>query len=88
MHTEGLSLSEGKALFDGVELGGFDNNPGALLDSGTTSEVVEATHKMVRTAGPDRLILGADCTVPTTINLDRINVIRYAAAQAARPEQP
>ncbi len=84
MHTEGVSLAEGKEIFDGVVLGGFDNNPGALLDSGTTAQVVAATRQMVVDAGPDRLILGADCTVPTTINLDRINVIKYAAAQAVQ----
>ncbi|HRV69008.1 MAG TPA: uroporphyrinogen decarboxylase family protein [Marmoricola sp.] len=84
VHTEGVSLAEGKEIFDGVVLGGFDNNPGALLDSGTTAQVVAATRQMVVDAGPDRLILGADCTVPTTINLDRINVIRYAAAQAVQ----
>lgn len=85
VHTEGLSLAQGKELFDGVVLGGFDNNPGTLLDAGTTAEVAAFTERLVAETGPDRLILGADCTVPADVNRDRINLIRYAAAQATAP---
>ena len=80
VHTEGVSLARGKEIFDGAVLGGFDNNAGALLHAGTTSEVVEYTTDLIESTGRDRLLLGADCTVPRDISLDRINVVRLAAA--------
>ncbi len=84
VHTEGVSLTEGKALFDGVVIGGFDNNPGSLIDVGTTAEVVDETAALIASAGRDRLILGADCTIPAGTSTDRLAVIRYAAAEASR----
>lgn len=84
VHTEGVSLAEGKELFDGVVIGGFDNNPGALIDAGTTAAVVDETRALIAAAGPERLIVGADCTIPAGTSLDRLNVIRCAAADASR----
>lgn len=34
VHTEGVTLAHGKELFDGVIIGGFDNNAGSLIDTG------------------------------------------------------
>lgn len=84
VHTEGLTLAGGKNLFDGVVIGGFDNNKGSLIEVGTTDQVAEYARSLVATAGRERLILGADCTIPADPNLDRLNVIRYAAAEASR----
>lgn len=84
VHTEGVSLAQGKDLFQGVVIGGFDNNPGAVLDVGTTHEVTEYTRELVEAAGRDRLALGADCTIPATIPLDRLDLIRRAAEEASR----
>ncbi len=82
VHTEGVSLARGREIFPGALLGGFDNNPGALLDSGSTSEVASYTQGLVTEVGPKGLIIGADCTIPRTVSLDRINLIRYAAEVA------
>lgn len=79
VNTEGVSLAEGKGIFDGVVLGGFDNNPGSLIDVGTTAEVVAETRSLVTSAGRDRLALGADCTIPVPTSLDRLEVIRRVA---------
>jgi len=87
VHTEGVSLAEGRQIFDGALLGGFDNNAGSLIDIGNTSEVVDFTQGLIAEAGPEGLIIGADCTIPATVGLDRINLIRYAAA-AATPRPP
>ncbi|MCO5315791.1 MAG: hypothetical protein M9938_06480 [Solirubrobacterales bacterium] len=84
VHTEGVSMAQGKELFDGVVLGGFDNNAGSLIDVGTPAEVVDFTRQLVEEAGIDRLILGADCTIPPDADLDRLALIRYAAAEASR----
>lgn len=84
VHTEGVSLARGKDLFDGVVIGGFDNGAGALLDIGTTAEVVEYTRRLIEESGRDRLVLGADCTIPEGIGTDRVSLIRYAAAEASR----
>lgn len=84
VHTEGVSLAEGKELFDGVVLGGFDNNPGTLLEVGSTAEVVAFTEDLLTSTGPERLILGADCTIPAGTSRDRLNLVRHAAALASR----
>lgn len=86
VHTEGVCLAEGKELFDGVVIGGFDNNPGSLIDTGTTADVVAETRSMIASAGPDRLALGADCTIPVPKSLDRIEVIRRVAAEPVTSE--
>lgn len=83
VHTEGVSLAEGKEIFDGVVIGGFDNNAGALLDTGTTAELVDETRSIIEAAGGERLALGADCTIPVGTSTDRIEVIRQAAAEAS-----
>ena len=82
VHTEGVSLREGKGIFDGVILGGFDNNPGSVLDRGSTSEVISATREIIESVGPKRLILGADCTIPRSVSLDRLELIRRVAAES------
>lgn len=87
VHTEGVSLAEGRKIFHGALLGGFDNNAGSLIDIGSTHEVVEFTQELITEAGPQGLIIGADCTIPATVGLDRINLIGYAAA-AATPRPP
>lgn len=83
VHTEGVTMAQGKELFDGVVLGGFDNNAGSLIDVGTSVEVIEFTRRLVEESGTDRLILGADCTISPDIDLDRLALIRYAAQEAS-----
>lgn len=62
----GVSLKEGADIFsDKIILGGMENHSGALIE-GTREGIEQAVKEVVETF-PDkkRLILGADCTLPT-----------------------
>jgi len=65
-----LSLKAGKKLFQRPILGGMDNR-GVIVD-GTPDDIEAAVHEVIRTVGPKNLIIGADCTLPTEINIDNI----------------
>ena len=71
---EDMDVCEGKKFFGGrCVLGGFDNRPGGVLYSGTREEVEAYTRELVRKAeGMNGLILGADCTLPGSIDTNRI----------------
>lgn len=68
-----LSLEEGRKLLgeDRVVLGGLDDRAGVLVD-GTLEDIEQQVHKILRENGTYRFILGADCTLPTEIRLERI----------------
>lgn len=62
--TEGVSLSEGRKLFKGkCILGGFDNNPDTLIDTGSKEEVEAFAKKLIRESGYKGYILGADLVI-------------------------
>ena len=74
--TEGVSLSEGRKLFKGkCILGGFDNNPDTLIDTGSKEEVEVFAKKLIRESGYKGYILGADCSIPNRIDDGRIRWI-------------
>jgi uroporphyrinogen decarboxylase len=78
---ENVSLATGKAFFGGkAVIGGFNNTTGGLLYSGSKEEIESATEQLLREAGKTGLILGADCTVPGDIDLERLNWVRNKAA--------
>ncbi len=80
--TEGISLQAGKKLFGGkCVLGGFDNNPGTLIDSGTKEEIEAFVQKLIRENGFKGYILGADCSIPNNINDGRIRWISRAVKE-------
>lgn len=56
--------------------------PGSVLDRGSTSEVISATREIIESVGRKRLILGADCTIPRSVSLDRLELIRRVAAES------
>ena len=68
-----LSLKEGRGLLgeDRVVLGGLDDRAGVLVD-GSLEDIEQQVHKILRENGTQRFILGADCTLPTDISLERI----------------
>jgi uroporphyrinogen decarboxylase len=79
VHTEGISLQEGKKFFkDACVLGGFDNNPGTLIDKGSKDEVRAYVKKMIQENGYRGFILGADCSIPNDIDDERIRWISDA----------
>ena len=69
---ENMSLAQGIQFFGGrCVLGGFDNRPGGVLYSGTRAEVEAETLRIVNEAGARGIILGADCTLPATVDKQR-----------------
>lgn len=69
-----FSLEEGRQLFAGKAImGGLKNHEGPLLD-GNRQELYQAVKEAVETAGRTGFILGADCTLPTTIPYKRIRM--------------
>ena len=65
-----LSLKSGNKLFNRPILGGMDNR--GIIVNGHPQEIEAAVHQVIRSVGPRNLILGADCTLPTEINIDNI----------------
>lgn len=80
-----LSLKAGKKLFKSTILGGLDNR--GVLVSGSPEEIQFAVHEIIRTVGPRNLIIGADCTLPTEINVENIRLAIDAAAAYPIQEQ-
>jgi uroporphyrinogen decarboxylase len=79
--VEGVSLSEGKKLFgDKAVIGGFNNTTSGLLYAGSKEEIEAYTEKLIQEAGKTGVILGADCTVPSDIDLNRLRWVRDKAA--------
>lgn len=74
--TEGISLLEGRKLFkDKCILGGFDNNPDTLIESGTKEEIEAYVNKLIIENGFKGYVLGADCSIPNRIDDKRIRWI-------------
>lgn len=81
VHAEGLSLKEGKEYFGGkAVIGGFDNVKEGLLYSGTKQEIESYVEKLIQKVGKEGVIIGADCTVPSDIAIERLNWVRDKAA--------
>ena len=72
-----IPLAAGKKLFNRTILGGLDN-PGVIVN-GSPEEICQQVHEIVNTFGPEHLIIGADCTLPTEMNIDNIRTAVEAA---------
>ncbi len=84
-HAENTSLKEGKEFFEGkVVIGGFDNNPGTLLDSGTDEEIEQYVRAMLEEVGTRGVAIGADCTISPDIPVERFNLIRELGKKYAK----
>ena len=73
VHETNFSIEEARALF-GEEvalMGGLANRSGVLVD-GTLEELTETVKNLVGQYGKSHYILGADCTLPTEIDYNRI----------------
>lgn len=77
VHRTGLSLEEGKKLFGAPILGGMDNH--GLLIEGSLEEIAAETHRVIERIGKAGFMLGADCTVPGTIDIERLKTAVNAA---------
>ena len=78
---EGISLAEGRKLFGGrTVLGGFENGKDGLLYTGSQAAIQDETKRLIAEAGKEALIIGADCTIPSDIEAERIQWVRQAAS--------
>ena len=82
--VENMNLVEGMKFFGGrCVLGGFDNRPQGVLYSGTREEVEAETARLIQRAGKTGVILGADCTLPATVDVNRFSWVVEAASRLA-----
>lgn len=82
VNTEGLSLREGKKFFGGrCVIGGFLNTEESLLFRGTKEEIQAYTRKLLDETGRTGVIIGADCTLPRSIDYEKLKWVREAAAK-------
>ncbi len=82
VHAEGVTLSEGKKLFGGKPVfGGFEQ--AAVIYTGSRAQVEKAVFDILDEAGQTGIMIGADCTVPTDIDDNRLEWVRQACIKYA-----
>ena len=62
-------------------MGGFENDKEGLLYQGSKEEIQAETKRLIEETGKESLILGADCTIPSDIAVERIQWVREALAK-------
>lgn len=73
---EGIDMAEGRSRFPGRSLmGGFDSRAGKLLHRGSKEKIMAETRAIVRKAGKDGIIIGADCSLPADIDYEHIRSV-------------
>ncbi len=86
--TEKITLGEGRRIFKGkTVMGGFGNTDKDVLYRGSREQVEEETERIIREAGSQSLILGADCTVPRDIDIERFEWVREKAASLSERKE-
>lgn len=81
VHAEELDLKEGKKYFEGkAVIGGFDNTKDSILFSGTKEEIENYVEELLQGTGDEGVIIGADCTVPSEIEIERLKWVRDKVA--------
>lgn len=82
VYVEQMSLAKGKKFFGGrCVLGGFDNRKTGVLYSGTKEEIEEETKRIIQEVGTKGVMIGADCTLPSNIDIKRLVWVRKALDQ-------
>lgn len=80
VHSEHVSLREGKKLFGGKPvLGGFDNAPGSLIYTGSDEEIRREIYGILDDAGTKGVGIGSDCTVDMDLPVARMELARQVA---------
>ena len=71
--VENMDLRQGKEFFGGkCVLGGFDNRAGSLINTGSREEIQAYTRRWMKENNLPGMMIGADCTLPATIDPRRI----------------
>lgn len=82
--VEGVPLEEGKKLFaNRAVIGGFANTEEGVLYKGSKEQIEAETERILKGAGTQGIILGADCTVPSDIPLEHLEWVRNKAKEIA-----
>ena len=82
--VEHMNLVEGMRFFGGrCVLGGFDNRPQGVLYSGSREDMEAETIRLIQRSGKTGVILGADCTLPATVDVNRFAWVVEAAGRMA-----
>lgn len=83
--VEKIDPAQARTRFPGkVLMGGFDNREGTLLPAGSKEEIQAYTKHIVETAGKDELIIGADCSLPSDIDPQRIRWVIEALEETVK----
>jgi uroporphyrinogen decarboxylase len=80
-NVEGVSFPEARKIFpDKVLIAGFPNVKGSVLHKGKKEKVLAYAKDLLAEIGGDKrgIIIGADCTVPSDIELSRLEWVREA----------
>lgn len=84
VEESGVALSAGRELFgEKILLGGFNTHHGALIE-GTEKEIQEETIELIKENGPQRYILGSDCTLPGDLDYSRIATVSKASEKIGK----
>ena len=82
VNTEALSLRQGKKFFGGkCVIGGFLNTEESVLFTGTKGEIQNHTRRLLKEVGRTGVIIGADCTLPMSIDYEKIKWVREACSE-------
>ncbi|MGM0215984.1 uroporphyrinogen decarboxylase family protein [Enterococcus sp. AZ109] len=81
MHESEYSFEEAKKIFGNkVYLGGFDDRSGVLVE-GNVEEIKQELMRIENEFANNRYIIGADCTLPTDISLNKLRQIHEHLSQ-------
>ena len=69
-------------IFMTIDWSKFENGKTGLLYTGSQEAIQNETKRLIAEAGKDALIIGADCTIPSDIDPERIEWVRQAASLA------
>ena len=78
VHRDHFTLEQGREYFGKPVLGGLDNH--GILIHGSAEDIAGETRRIIGSFGKKGLMIGADCTVPADIDVNRLR----AAVMAAR----
>ena len=65
-------------------MGGFDNRKEGLLYSGTREAIEKEVDRLLTETGSTGVVFGADCTVPSDIDHERLIWVREALEKHAK----
>ncbi len=77
-----IPLTAGKKLFNRTILGGMNNT--GIIVKGPVEVIQQQVYSIIDEFGTRNLIIGADCTLPSNINIDHIRAVVEAAEKASK----